>query len=607
MPLVVYPKEVSINDKELLGEKAATIAELYNLKFPVPLTFFITIDAFACFLKENNLKEKIKFILKDLNVENEEQLKQKSVEIQKLILSAEIPKKLRHEILEAYENLNVDEELLKIASKDALSIIKTGRDPLFVAVKLSPTENFFDSAPYSQLNIKGPSNILEAVKKAWATLYTSKAIYYRYNNNIKNESTSIIIQKMVDAKKSGTILTLNNSNSELVITSLFGFNNKIAIENIKPDTYIINKDNLELKDKEITEKNFMITRNSAGQLVKREVPNPTAPTLNKNELEQITKLAIDIESKIKSAQEIEFAIEDYNKLQILQSKPHVIIEPKKQEVFVEEIQQAVETIDLTQHLNEIEHPEELIEQKIDQKTSTLLKINVSSKEHIVANKNISGVGLIKIDDSLGLEQNIEQIVSSFKDKPVWYFLNTKDYNTVKLELDTIRSLYDDGFTNIGIIVPFSFDILEIKKAKQLIRTINLEPLDEIEFGILLETPAAAHIIDDIAKEGVDFVSINIENLTKLTLGADKENPFYNELHPAVLSQIKSVIENCKKYNIETSVAISDDILKISEFLIKAGIDSISVSPEIIDEARTKVADIERKILLDVARKDLKGF
>ena len=143
----------------------------------------------------------------------------------------------------------------------------------------------------------------------------------------------------------------------------------------------------------------------------------------------------------------------------------------------------------------------------------------------------------------------------------------------------------------------------------MLKEIGLEPRENIDFGVMIETPAAVQIIEEICKEGIDFISFGTNDLTQFTLAVDRNNPIvqklYDEMHPAVLRQLKYVIDVCKKYNVETSICgQAGSRPEMAEFLVKAGIDSISVNIDAVERIRHVVAKAERKLLLDVARKDL---
>ncbi len=183
----------------------------------------------------------------------------------------------------------------------------------------------------------------------------------------------------------------------------------------------------------------------------------------------------------------------------------------------------------------------------------------------------------------------------------------EDVNLLKAEFHAIKILHDRGHTNVGVMLPFVTNVDEVKKAKQIMTEIGLDPCENIDFGVMVETPAACQIIKEICEEGIDFVSFGTNDLTQLTLGVDRNNEhiakLFNEMHPAVLRLIRDVIKICKEYNVETSIccqAGSND--EMVEYLVKIGIDSVSANIDSVDRIRHVIAKTEKKLLLGVARK-----
>jgi pyruvate,water dikinase len=158
------------------------------------------------------------------------------------------------------------------------------------------------------------------------------------------------------------------------------------------------------------------------------------------------------------------------------------------------------------------------------------------------------------------------------------------------------------------MIPLVSHIEQIKQAKDILREVGLEPQENIDFGVMVDTPASVQIIEDICEEGVDFISFGTNDLTQFTLAIDRNSAkvqkWYDELHPAILKQIKHVIDVCRRYNVETSICgQAGSKPEMADFLVKAGIDSISANPDAVQEIRHTVARAERKLLLKVARKD----
>ena len=125
---------------------------------------------------------------------------------------------------------------------------------------------------------------------------------------------------------------------------------------------------------------------------------------------------------------------------------------------------------------------------------------------------------------------------------------------LKAELNAIKEVADyNPEKKFGIMFPQIITIEEVKEVKKYFEEVKSS---NMEFGVMIETPASVQIIEDICEE-VDFISFGTNDLTQFTLAVDRgeENVqyLYNELHPAVISQIKKVITACKEKNVVTSI------------------------------------------------------
>ncbi|MEK6874032.1 MAG: phosphoenolpyruvate synthase [Nanoarchaeota archaeon] len=312
------------------GGKGANLAEMYNSKFPVPPAFIITTDAYRFFVEKSGAKEKIDSILDFIDVDNTKELEEKAKEIRQLITKAEMPEELKEEIVESYENLNVDKESLKDASRDALKILKYSSEPVFVAVRSSATTEDLEGSSFagqqeSYLNVKGNTELIESVKKVFASLFTARAIYYRKKRGFSKEQFALaaVVQKMIDSDKSGVIFSNNpvKENDNVVIEAVFGLGEGIVSGRIKPDNYEITRE-LEIISKEIAYKKVAITRNSQGdtQEINLNEEKGRQQVLTDSQIKNLANIALKIESHYGHPQDIEFAVES-NEIFIVQSRP----------------------------------------------------------------------------------------------------------------------------------------------------------------------------------------------------------------------------------------------------------------------------------------------
>ncbi len=324
--------ELSKEDIKIAGGKGANLGEMYNNKFPVPPGFVITAQAFSFFI--SNIKEKIKNIIEGIDFENTGELEEKARQIREIIVKQEMSEELKNEILEEYHILggeDIDENLI---SEDALNILKNSHEPIFVSVRSSATtEDLADASFAGQqetfLNVKGNFELIESVKKCFASLYTARAVYYRNKKGFSEEGAllAVVIQKMIDSEKSGVIFSKNpiSSKEEIVVEAVFGLGEGIVSGKIHPDYYSVegrSEEELKVENIKVADKKIAIVRKSNGknEIVRLNTEKSREQVLNKGEILETANYALKLESHYGKPQDIEFAVE-HNKIYILQSRP----------------------------------------------------------------------------------------------------------------------------------------------------------------------------------------------------------------------------------------------------------------------------------------------
>jgi pyruvate,water dikinase len=165
---------------------------------------------------------------------------------------------------------------------------------------------------------------------------------------------------------------------------------------------------------------------------------------------------------------------------------------------------------------------------------------------------------------------------------------------LKAELKAIKRLSENK--QVGVMMP---QIISVEEVQAVVAMLAELKMDNVKLGVMVETPAACQIINDLCQNGIDFISFGTNDLTQFTLAIDRGNEsvqyLYNEMHPAVLKQLADVIRVCKKYNVETSICGQAGSNKdMVEFLVKHGIDSISVNADKAAEISEFVHHLEKK-------------
>ena len=168
----------------------------------------------------------------------------------------------------------------------------------------------------------------------------------------------------------------------------------------------------------------------------------------------------------------------------------------------------------------------------------------------------------------------------------------------------LRALYRAAvYGNLPIMFPMIISVSEVKKIKEIIAQVQAElkaegiPYKEdVELGVMIETPAAVMISRELAKE-VDFFSVGTNDLTQYTLAIDRQNQkldtFYDPHHPAVLAMIKMAADNAHAEG--KWIGICGELgadLELTEEFLKMGLDELSVSPALVLPLRKRIRECE---------------
>ena len=341
---VKWFSELNKNSGNVAGGKGANLSEIYNLKVPVPPGFVITAQAYSYFVKKSGLDKRIKDLLETINYEDTVELDKITNEIRNLIVNSKFPKEMEEEILDAYDAFGTEEKDFKYG--DASNLLKKSSEPIFVAVRSSATTEDLAEASFagqqdSFVNIKGNTDLLQHIKKCFASLFTSRATYYRHKKGFEHEDAklAVVVQKMVDSDKSGVIFSKDPSykKDNVIIEAVWGLGEGIVSGQITPDRYNVSQD-LKLIDKKIANKQIAITRDSGGgkKVVKLKEEKSNAQVLEEREIKRLAELALQLEEHYKKPQDIEFAIEE-DDIYIVQTRPVTTMEKRIEASEIKEI------------------------------------------------------------------------------------------------------------------------------------------------------------------------------------------------------------------------------------------------------------------------------
>jgi pyruvate,water dikinase len=340
---VLWFKEISKGDVPLVGGKNASLGEMFSKLsrkgIQVPNGFAITAEAFRYYISYNKIDEKLREIFEKFDPKSIESLKETGEKSRQLILKGKFPPDLEKEILENYQKLS------KIYNQKNFD----------VAVRSSATAEDLATASFagqheSYINVSGPQNLLKAVKKCFASLFTDRAIAYREEKGFNHleVALSVCVQKMVrsDLASSGVMFTLDTETgfeNVVLINSIFGQGEMIVKGKIIPDTFYVFKPTLKQGYRAIIIKNLgkkdrKLVYKKGGGLKEVKVPKRDQMkfSLTDDEVLTLAKWAMILEEHYGCHQDIEWAKDGKtNQLFIVQSRPETIHAPRKERVYEE--------------------------------------------------------------------------------------------------------------------------------------------------------------------------------------------------------------------------------------------------------------------------------
>lgn len=278
--------QLTKNDVTIAGGKGASLGEMFNSHIPVPDGFVVLSEAFEKFLAQAHLIKGINDVLKSVDYHVPSAVDKASEKIRGLISSHEIPPDIKKEIVTCFKMLNAK----------------------LVAVRSSATaEDSGDLAWAGQLETYlnvNEDDVPSKVKKCWSSLFTPRAIFYRFKNKLNTSkiSVAVVIQKMVNAQKAGTAFSVHpvsEDPNQIIIEAAHGLGEAVVSGSVTPDSYIVEK-----KSKKI------ITTNKTHS---RQV-------LTENEILALSEIVLKIERHYGFPCDIEWAFEN-GAFYITQSRP----------------------------------------------------------------------------------------------------------------------------------------------------------------------------------------------------------------------------------------------------------------------------------------------
>ena len=309
--------EFGKDDAPIAGGKGASLGEMTQVGISVPPGFVVTATLFDRFLEETDLNVEVDTQLHSVDTAQMHTVEQASAKIQNRIRKEEMPEDIKEEIFKAFDVLGTD----------------------LVAVRSSATsEDSADAAWAGQLdsfmNITR-ENVAYTVQQCWASLFTPRAIFYRFEKNLHKEkiSVAVVVQKMVKSDISGIAFSVHpvtEDHNQMIFEAGWGFGDAVVSGSITPDSYVVEKEPKNIIDINVSTQEKMLVRKSSeqdsdpewGENVWTGVPGDKKDKqkLTENQIFELSELVQKIENHYGFPCDIEWAVEG-EKFYITQSRP----------------------------------------------------------------------------------------------------------------------------------------------------------------------------------------------------------------------------------------------------------------------------------------------
>jgi pyruvate,water dikinase len=299
--------------RETAGGKAAALSDLLSAGFPVPPGFAITADAYRYFEESTGAAEELRRA-ESIDIRDAREVSAFAQPLASLIEAAELPSDLAGEISEAYA------ELVSLHGPAC-------------AVRSSAISEDSDAASFaglyeSYLNVRGTGDVIDAVKRCYASLWSEGALRYRAlkRGSFSGDAMAVVVMGLAVSRSSGVAFTAHPVTGErdrVLINASWGLGQAIVSGRVTPDSFVVEKGSLALLEREIHEKTIAIYPDSERSGVIESALAPAksqAPSISDEEARQVAQIAIEVEEYFGRPQDLEWALAD-GRIHLLQSRP----------------------------------------------------------------------------------------------------------------------------------------------------------------------------------------------------------------------------------------------------------------------------------------------
>ncbi len=322
-PYIIWFEDARGADTKEVGGKFANLVRLHSIGARVPRGFAVSTSAYREFM--SGLVNQVSSILATVDPGDLATAESASRRVGEIIRGTPVPAELAGAIRSAYSTLAKSES--------------SERDDLPVAVRSSATAEDMQNASVAGqhetfLWIKGAERVVEYVRECWASAFAARSISYHRTKKIDESGVEmgVVVQKMVESRKSGVMFTLNPSNgdpSKISIDSTWGLGEAVVSGVVTPDLYVVDKVTLEILTRRIGRKHieFVVAGNEVKEVAVSQERQQT-PSLSDKEILALARVGKSVEKAFGIPQDIEWALDGspdpYLGLYVLQARPETV-------------------------------------------------------------------------------------------------------------------------------------------------------------------------------------------------------------------------------------------------------------------------------------------
>ena len=317
--LAYWLEELRSNHNDIVGKKCANLGEMAKIGLSIPRGFALSVHAYSVFMDETGAADEVSKVLAAMNLTRTdmEGIQKLSTTLRQIVESKPIPPELEDVILSFYEYLcgRCKHTDVAVSTRSAGAASHPGQYETY-------------------LNVKGKTDLLEKVRKVWASTFNARSITNRLHKNLPAMSVPIgvAVLEMVNARSAGIAFSVDpNTGDEtrMIIEANWGLGESVVSGELIPDRWVLDKETCKVHECQLGKKETAVLLATEGVIEqKTSIEKRNAFCCTDTELTEIGRLAKELENHFNKPQDIEWAItedRDLSKVILLQARPAVVV------------------------------------------------------------------------------------------------------------------------------------------------------------------------------------------------------------------------------------------------------------------------------------------